>query len=98
MGRSCHTREEVASAAEQGFAYATLGPVGATPSKPGYGPPLPLDALSGHAIPVYALGGVTADNAAELLRAGAHGIAVMGTVMRSPEPAAIVRELLAVTG
>lgn len=98
VGLSCHTREQVAIAAQRGFAYTTLGPFGPSVSKPGYGPPLPADTLAGHTLPVYALGGVTVDNAAGLIRAGAHGVAVMGTVMRDEEPASVVRRLLAVTG
>jgi thiamine-phosphate pyrophosphorylase len=97
LGRSCHTGEEVRRAAADGFAYATLGPVGATASKPGYGPPLPPADLAGHPIPVYALGGVAVDNAAAMLAAGAYGVAVMGAVMRAASPAAVVRDLLAVT-
>lgn len=98
LGRSCHTRQEVSAAADLGFSYTTLGPFGATASKPGYGPPLPPEALAGHAIPVYALGGVTAENAGDLLAAGAYGVAVMGAVMRAPAPKPVVRDLLTVTG
>jgi thiamine-phosphate pyrophosphorylase len=95
LGRSCHTREDVAAAAAQGFTYATLGPVGPSRSKPGYGPPLPRAELGGHSIPVYALGGVTAASARDLLDAGAYGVAVMGAVMRASSPKAVVRDLLA---
>ncbi|MBO0767426.1 MAG: thiamine phosphate synthase [Solirubrobacterales bacterium] len=98
LGRSCHSPAEVAAAANAGVGYVTLGPVGTSKSKPGYGPPLDRAALGGHPIPVYALGGVDPDNAAEMLDAGAHGVAVMGAVMASSEPQAVVRDLLAVTG
>jgi thiamine-phosphate pyrophosphorylase len=43
---------------------------------------------------VYALGGVTPDNAREWVDAGADGVAVMGAVMRAPDPAAVVARLL----
>jgi len=98
LGRSCHTRAEVATATEQGAAYATLSPYAVTDSKPGYGPPLPAGAFAGHRLPVYALGGITPTNAAEAVAAGAHGVAVMGTVMRAADPAAVVADLLAVLG
>lgn len=98
LGRSCHSRAEVARAAAAGAAYATLGPFAPSASKPGYGPPLPPTDLAGHAMPVYALGGVTAGNAEDLLDAGAYGVAVMGAVMRSDAPASVVRDLLAVVG
>ena len=71
----------------------------ATASKPGYGPPLPsaeYAAAADAGIPVYALGGLGRDNAAAALGAGAHGVAVMGAVMRAPDPAAVVADLLEV--
>ncbi|HET9072333.1 MAG TPA: thiamine phosphate synthase [Acidimicrobiales bacterium] len=94
-GRSCHSRAEVAAAAAQGCHYATLSPVFATASKPGYGPLLGPAALAGHPLPVWALGGVDAGNTGACLRAGAAGVAVMGGVMRAPDPAAAVAELCA---
>jgi len=97
LGRSCHSRAEVLAAAEQGAAYATLGPIGPSASKPGYGPSLPLTDLAGHPIPVYALGGVTPDNAGAVLAAGAHGVAAMGVVMRAASPATVVDRLLRAT-
>jgi thiamine monophosphate synthase len=94
-GRSCHSRAEVVTAAREGAAWATLSPYAATASKPAYGPPLPASAFAGHPLPVLALGGVDAGNAAAALAAGAHGVAVMGAVMRAPDPAAVVAGLLA---
>src|SRR5206468_738432 len=40
VGRSCHSRSELAAAAVEGCDYATLSPIFATRSKPGYGPAL----------------------------------------------------------
>ena len=45
-------------------------------------------------IPVYALGGIDPSNAREAIDAGAHGVAVMGGVMRADHPAAVVQRLL----
>jgi thiamine-phosphate pyrophosphorylase len=97
-GRSCHSAAEVARAADEGAAWATLSPYGESVSKPGYGPPVPASALAGHDLPVYALGGITPANADDALAAGAHGVAVMGEVMRSADPAATVRALLGAVG
>ena len=94
-GRSCHSAEQVRRAAAEGAAYATLSPYAVSASKPGYGPPLRADQFAGHAIPVFALGGITPDNAGAAVAAGAHGVAVMGAVMRSPDPGATVARLLA---
>ncbi|GAA0970329.1 Thiamine-phosphate synthase [Nocardioides aquaticus] len=45
-------------------------------------------------VPVYALGGIDATNAADFRTAGADGVAVMGAVMRADDPAAVVEQLL----
>lgn len=45
-------------------------------------------------VPVYALGGIDTTNAADFQAAGAHGVAVMGAVMRADDPAAVVEQLL----
>lgn len=94
FGQSCHDPAEVAAAAGRGARWVTLSPFAVTASKPGYGPPLPRQAYAGHGLPVYALGGITPDNASSALAAGAHGVAVMGEVMRAADPGAVVRALL----
>jgi thiamine monophosphate synthase len=93
-GRSCHSRAEVARSAEQGASWATLSPYAASASKPGYGPSLPPDAFEGHRVPVLALGGIDESTAARARAAGADGVAVMGAVMRAPDPAELVSALL----
>jgi thiamine-phosphate pyrophosphorylase len=94
LGRSCHDATELARAAADGCHYATLSPIFESTSKPGYGPPLGAAALAHAPLPVLALGGVDAGNAAACLRAGAHGVAVMGAVMGASDPAAVVGELI----
>lgn len=95
VGRSCHSRADLDAAAAAGCDYATLSPIFASPSKPGYGPPLGVAALRDAPLPVYALGGVDPANARSCVDAGAVGVAVMGAVMRAEDPAAVVRALLA---
>lgn len=98
VGVSAHSRAEAAAAAEAGADYVTLSPVFETASKPGYGPPLGLDEVRHVAtavpLPVIALGGLTEANAWRCLAAGATGVAVMGAVMRSRDPASVVGGLL----
>jgi thiamine-phosphate pyrophosphorylase len=78
LGRSVSTlRQALAAEAD----YVGAGPVWATPSKTDADPPLGLEGL--HAIcravsmPVIAIGGVDASNAAECIHAGAAGVAVI---------------------
>jgi thiamine-phosphate pyrophosphorylase len=97
LGRSCHSRAEVAAAAAHGAHYATLSPVFPSASKPGYGPPLGPNAFAPPLpLPVYALGGVDSpERARRCVEAGATGIAVMGAIMRAADPAATTAALLA---
>lgn len=98
LGRSCHDAADVARARNEGCGYATLSPIFPTASKPGYGPALGPAALGGHGLPVWALGGVTSANARSCIDAGAAGIAVMGTITRARDPAAVTAGLLAAVG
>jgi thiamine-phosphate diphosphorylase len=90
VGRSCHDAAELRRAAAERCDHVTLSPVFASPSKPGYGPALGLSGLAAligavpDGPPVYALGGVRPDDVPGCLGAGAHGVAVMGAVMRDP--------------
>ena len=76
VGVSCHSANELAQAEDEGADYAYLSPVY---PKPGYAPALGLDrfaeAVNRVKIPVLALGGVTRENEAECVAAGAAGIA-----------------------
>ena len=99
IGVSAHSVAEAQLAAAEGANYVTASPVFATDSKPGYGPALEPEGLAqivaSVRIPVLALGGVTAVNAASCIAAGAAGVAVMGSVMRAQNPGAIVGDLIA---
>ncbi|RVU20656.1 thiamine phosphate synthase [Methylobacterium oryzihabitans] len=98
IGVSAHSLAEVAAARDAGADYATLSPIFATASKPGYGPALGLEALRAAAatgLPVLALGGIDPGTAASCRAAGASGVAVMGGVMAAEDPGAAVRALLA---
>src|SRR5207237_8029096 len=99
IGVSAHSGAEAAAQLRAGADYVTLSPIFLTDSKPGYGPALGLDALAAAARmapgPIIALAGFGPDNAAQCLSAGAHGIAVMGEIMRATDPEATVQRLLA---
>ncbi len=99
IGFSAHDLDEVERAAAAGADYATLSPIFASPSKPGYGPALGPEALAEAAaaadLPLLALGGVTAQRARDSLAAGAAGVAVLGEVLGAEDPATAVRAIVA---
>lgn len=97
-GRSCHSRDDVARAATEGCSYATLSPVFASPSKPGYGPAIGVAGLTALPLPTWALGGIDAANAAACIASGATGVAVMGAIMRAADPAAATTAILEAIG
>ena len=98
IGVAAHTLKEAQEAAGVGADYVTMSPVFLTDSKPGYGPALGIDVFGGIcrqlALPVVALAGITPATATPCLDAGGAAIAVMGTVMRSEFPGAVVRDIL----
>ncbi|WBB82529.1 thiamine phosphate synthase [Micromonospora sp. WMMD882] len=96
VGRSCHDAAELGRLTTED--YATLSPVYPTPTKPGYGPALRpaglADLVRVSPVPVLALGGVrTPEQAYACARVGAVGVAVLGAIMRAPDPAAVAAEL-----
>jgi len=99
IGASAHSAEEASALLRAGADYVTVSPVFTTASKPGYGPAIGLDGLAKIAArapgAVIALGGITAETAPLCLAAGAHGVAVMGEVMRAQDPQAAVEAILA---
>lgn len=99
-GRSCHDTDGLRAARGDGVDYVTVSPVYASASKPGYGPPIGVEGLASllaaTTVPVYALGGIDTPEAVAACRgAGAHGVAVMGAIMRARRPGSVVAELLA---
>ena len=79
IGVSCHSAEECTAAARDGADFAVIAPVFAPLSKRAAGPLLGLDGLAricrATPLPLYALGGVDASNAADCVAAGAVGVA-----------------------
>jgi len=96
VGRSTHSPSEVAEAAASGADYAQLAPILDPLSKPAERPALGIGALAQatrHGIPVLAQGGISAEHCADLLAAGAAGIAVTGSILLAPDPGAATARL-----
>jgi thiamine-phosphate pyrophosphorylase len=101
IGMSAHRPGDVRDAAAAGADYVTLSPIFASASKPGYGPALGVRAIeeaTRYGIAIVALGGVSRASASDCLHAGAAAVAMMGEIMRARDPAAPVREILALIG
>ena len=98
VGISVTKRREAAVAEFAGAAYLGAGPVWTTPSKSDAGTPIGIDGLRdvclSVSVPVVAIGGIDASNAAECIRAGAAGVAVIRAVAEIEALRAVVDEAL----
>ena len=79
--------------------YYGISPVLATRSKHDAAPALGLDGLrairAGTRRPLVAIGGIDAGNAAQVMAAGADGLAVVSALCSSADPEATARDLRA---
>jgi thiamine-phosphate pyrophosphorylase len=97
IGVSTHEVGEIRAAASGGADFAVYGPVYAPLSKDSYGPPRGVAALraacrAAAGMPVYALGGITAERVAEL--EGVAGVAAIGAIFGAESAAQATRGLL----
>lgn len=99
IGRSVHSVEGATRAAESNVDFLVVGTMFATRSHPGEEPSGPglLQRIrsAGVDIPLIAIGGITAENVAQVMEAGAHGAAVITNILASDDPEAAARRLKA---
>jgi thiamine-phosphate pyrophosphorylase len=99
IGASAGSRDEAVAAERAGADYVGVGHVFATTSKVKAGPPIGLDGLAAVcaavSIPVIAIGGITPENAASAVDAGAWGVAVISAVCSADDPRAAATRLRA---
>ncbi len=94
LGLSVTTLPDIADLDPDLVDYVGLGPVFPTLTKPDAAEPIGLGGLSAGcralSVPVVAIGGIQAGNAADVIRAGANGIAVVSAICSAidPRPAA----------
>lgn len=92
LGASCYDRLELALAAKAaGADHIAFGSVFASPTKPAaVRAPLALFAEAHRAVglPLVAIGGITPENAAAVIEAGADAVAVISAVFDAPDVAA----------
>jgi thiamine-phosphate pyrophosphorylase len=98
IGISVHHVEEAQKLDPKVVDYAIAGPAYASTSKPDYGPVLGMLGISrireATTVPIIAIGGIAPGAVAEMHVAGAAGIAVMGSIMRAPDPKDAVAHLV----
>lgn len=85
VAASCHDAAQLRNAADTGVDFAVLGPVNPTRSHPdaaGMGWRAFAVLTSGLPLPVYGLGGLSADDLAVARASGAHGVAMIGNLFR----------------
>ena len=96
VGRSTHSVEQAKAAVNEGADYVAVGPIFETATKDA-GPPVGLETLRQVAaevpLPVVGIGGITADNAAQVLAAGATCVAVSRAICGAPDPQAAARAI-----
>jgi thiamine-phosphate pyrophosphorylase len=102
VGRSVHGVAEAREAAKAGADYLICGPVFPTASKTGLGEPIGPEIVRKAAeavrVPVWAIGGITPENATALKGLPIAGVAVIGAVANAADPAAAVAALRAALG
>ena len=97
LGASCHSLEDALKARDAGCTYITLGHIFATDCKKGLQPRgtgLVKTVAEKINIPVYAIGGICAENSMEVKQAGAGGICIMSSAMTCPSPEKLFTELI----
>lgn len=98
LGRSTHSLEQATRARDDGADYIAVGSMFATATKPDFelvGPDLLRRIRPLTARPLVGIGGITDANVAEVIRAGADGVAVISAVCGALDPAAATRGFLA---
>ncbi len=89
VGLSTHSPEQIEAAVGTGADYLGVGPVHATPTKPGRAP-VGLELVryaAGHSpLPFFAIGGINITNVAAVRGAGARRIAVVRALTQADDP------------
>jgi len=97
LGVSTHSAEQARAAREDGADYVAVGSMFPTATKPEFqlvGPALIRKLRGEIRVPLVGIGGITHENVADVVRAGADGIAVISAVCAAPDPTAATRRFL----
>jgi thiamine-phosphate pyrophosphorylase len=98
IGWSVETAHEVAQSAHLPVDYLGVSPVFATPTKTDTKTPWGLEGLrqvrAATGLPLVAIGGIHTDNAQDVMRAGANGLAVVSALCSAVDPAQAARDFM----
>lgn len=96
VGRSVHSVDAAGRAEREGAGYLVVGPVFETASHPeaqAGGLEIIRKVVSATRVPVLGIGGITSKNAADVMRAGASGVAVISAILGAEFPGVAASEL-----
>jgi len=100
VGVSTHNLEQLREADRSSADYIAIGPIFPTGTKENPDPVVGVNFLRSvrqmTQKPLVAIGGITAESAADVFRAGADSVAVIRDLVAAPDPAGRAREYLAI--
>ena len=98
VGISTHNRAQFEQAAATSADYIAVGPIFSTSSKANADPVVGTEFIREVRPltdkPIVAIGGITLERAADLVRAGAQSVAVTSDILRAPDPAERARQFI----
>jgi thiamine-phosphate pyrophosphorylase len=97
LGLSTHSVAQARAARAAGADYIAVGAMFPTPTKPDFelvGPDLVRKLRGEIPVPLIGIGGITHDNVADVIRAGADGVAVISAVCAATDPRAATRRFV----
>ena len=96
IGRSTHSQAQLNASVGSGADYCAIGPIYATPTKPGrpaVGEELVSYAAAHSNLPVFAIGGINASNIGSVIAAGARRACVVRALTESSDPGGVATRL-----
>jgi thiamine-phosphate pyrophosphorylase len=99
IGISTHNPDQVREATAGKPDYLGFGPIFKPGSKRDHDPMVGIEGLRAMrrltSLPVFAIGGIKIDQAAEVMRAGANGVAIVSAILKAPDITHAVKAFLA---
>jgi len=98
IGVSTHNVDQVMEAERLKPDYIGFGPIYKPGSKQDHDPVVGLDRLRAirplTSLPIFAIGGVTVDQAREVMLAGANGVAVISAILKAPDVTGATQDII----